>query len=62
MPDDIVTLKPVFAEGVNVADGISIVNADGSRATLIYELNGKQQNRPTKPGIYIINGKKVLIK
>ena len=62
MPDDIVTLKPVFAEGVNVADGISIVNADGSRATLIYDLNGKQQNRPTKPGMYIINGKKVLVK
>ena len=60
MPDDIVTLQPVFAKGVNVADGISIVDADGSKATLIYDLNGIRMNRIAKPGIYIRNGKKYV--
>ena len=60
MPDDIVTLQPVFAKGINEADadGINIINADGSMAR-IYDINGRQITNP-KRGIYIKNGKKIL--
>ena len=62
MPDDIVTLQPVFAKGVNEADpdGISIVNADGSMVR-IYDINGRQVTKP-EHGLYIMNGKKILVR
>ena len=66
MPDDIVTLQPVFAKGVNEADpdGIKSINGltpDPSllRRGEIYNLSGQRQSKPQK-GINIINGKKVL--
>ena len=64
MPDDIVTLQPVFAKGENVVDGIRIVNADGRKSTVIYDLNGHRYNNSNSlsPGIYIKDGKKILIK
>jgi len=64
MPDDIVTLQPVFAKGENVVDGISIVNADGTQSTVIYDLNGHHYNNSNslRPGVYIRNGKKYYIK
>lgn len=62
MPDDIVTLQPVFARGENVVDGIGIVQADGTRATVLYDLNGRRVSAPSKSGIYIKNGKKVVMK
>jgi hypothetical protein len=62
MPDDIVTLQPVFAKGVNEADpdGINIVNADGS-AVHIYDINGRPVTKPQR-GLYIKDGKKILIR
>ena len=62
MPDDIVTLQPVFAKGVNEADpdGIRIINADGS-SYKIYDLNGRQVSTPQR-GLYILNGKKIMVK
>ena len=62
MPDDIVTLQPVFAKGVNIVDGIDIVNADGTRTTAIYDLSGRHVSTLSKKGIYIKNGKKYYIK
>lgn len=53
MPDDIVTLKPVFAKGVNIADGISVVNADGTKSTAIYGIGGEQRTHLSN-GINII--------
>lgn len=66
MPDDIVTLKPVFAKGVNVADGISIVSADGSQTKVIYGINGERRTEMSR-GINIVRTKdgktrKVLVK
>lgn len=51
---------PVFVvdgEATNI-DGLQIVNGDGR----IYNLNGQHVENPTKKGVYIQNGKKVVIK
>ena len=41
--------------------GIGDVKADNENATTVYDLNGRAVENPTK-GIYIINGKKLLLK
>ena len=48
----------------NVVDGISIINADGTKSTVVYDLNGHRFNSHTalKKGIYIKNGKKMIVK
>ena len=66
MPDDIVTLQPVFAKGENVVDGINIVNADGSQSTAIYGIGGELRHSMSN-GINIIRTadgktKKVFVK
>ena len=63
MPDDIVTLKPVFAKGTNVVNSIiTLRNADGTQSSAIYDLNGRRVSTAPKNGIYIRNGKKFYIK
>ena len=63
MPDDIVTLQPVFAKGVNVVDGITLVDEVESKTSTIYDLSGRKASQPTthKKGIYIKDGKKILM-
>jgi len=66
MPDDMVTLKPTFARGTNVADGITIINEDGTKTTAIYGLGGEQRSTISR-GINIIRTsdgktKKVMMK
>ena len=63
MPDDIVTLQPVFAKGTNVANSIvTLRNADGTQSSAIYDLSGHLMSTPSKKGIYIKNGKKMIVK
>ena len=63
MPDDIVTLQPVFDKGTNVANSIvTLRNADGTQSSAIYDLRGHRVSAPSKKGIYIKNGKKVFVK
>ena len=63
MPDDIVTLQPVFAKGENIVDGIiTLKNADGTQSSAIYDLSGHRVSTASKNGIYIRNGKKFYIK
>ncbi len=45
----------------NPASGIEGVNAD-SEQEIIYDLNGRRIEQITSPGIYIINGKKKIIR
>lgn len=52
--------------GFNIADdndptGISNVNVETQKDNVIYDLQGRRVNNPTK-GLYIVNGKKVLVK
>lgn len=61
MPDDMVTLQPVFTKGVNVASGIRLVHADGTEDCRIYDLNGRQISDASQC-IYIKNGKKFVAK
>ncbi len=60
MPDDMVTLQPVFTKGVNLPSGIRLINADGTESGRIYDLNGNQVSNPHH-GIFIKNGKKILL-
>jgi len=53
MPDDMVTLKPTFAKGTNVANGITITNADGSSVIANYGLGGERRQSMGR-GINII--------
>ena len=48
-------------QGVAPTTGIAPVIADDAQPTVIYDLSGRRVENPTK-GIYIINGKKVVIK
>lgn len=66
MPDDMVTLKPVFEKGTNVVDGIDIINADGTKISAIYNINGEQRENSAS-GFSIIRttggeAKKVFVK
>ena len=47
--------------GGGVVDGINEVNAAEGK-TVIYTVNGVRVNSISRPGIYIVNGKKVLVK
>ena len=47
---------------VTVADGISEVNGENGNVKTIYDLTGRKIETITKPGIYIVGGKKVLVK
>ena len=46
--------------GVDLTDGISVVDAQSANATA-FDLSGRRVVKPTK-GLYIVNGKKVVIK
>jgi len=66
MPDDIVTLKPTFAKGVNIADGITVTEADGTTSQAVYGIGGERRTGVQR-GLNIIrtaDGKtrKVLVK
>ncbi len=60
MPDDMVTLQPVFAKGQNVV-GIRLVDADGSDTGYVFDLNGRRVTNPSR-GVFIKNGKKYIVK
>ena len=47
---------------VGGATGIGEVNIEDSGSGVIYDLQGRRVEQITSPGIYIVNGKKVLVK
>ena len=42
--------------------GIEVVEAAAAHNDVIYNMQGVRVARPTAPGIYIVNGKKVVVK
>ena len=44
------------------ATGIEILNAGKKAKSGIYDLTGRKVNDLSRPGIYIVNGKKVVVK
>lgn len=36
--------------------------SNGGQTTVIYDLQGRRVEKPTKPGIYIVNGQKVMVR
>lgn len=51
---------PVYLDGGS--SGISNIEVDAPRDIRIYDLYGRRINQPTRKGIYVINGKKVVKK
>lgn len=50
-------------EILNEANGIATIFSNGNTNSEVYDLNGRRVNEPmSKKGIFIVNGKKVLIK
>uniref|UniRef100_A0AB33JJD4 Lipocalin-like domain-containing protein n=1 Tax=Prevotella sp. GTC17262 TaxID=3236797 RepID=A0AB33JJD4_9BACT len=47
--------------GKKVSTGISAIQGDTRKAYVYYDITGRRVAKPTKRGIYIVNGKKVLI-
>lgn len=45
-----------------VTDGIDGVSVDGSKAQVIYNVNGQRVANMSKVGLYIVDGKKVVVK
>jgi len=60
MPADDVTVTVTFKAATGIQN-VSVENNSLENAT-IYDLNGRRVENPTKKGIYIVNGKKVVIK
>ena len=48
---------------LQTSTGIDDVTADANKEEIIYDLNGRRiTNKPLAPGIYIINGKKTIVR
>ncbi|MDE6235987.1 MAG: hypothetical protein K2M56_09585, partial [Muribaculaceae bacterium] len=48
---------------LQTSTGIDYVTADANKEEIIYDLNGRRiTNKPLAPGIYIINGKKTIVR
>ena len=45
-----------------VTDGIDGVSMDSNKAQVIYNINGQRVANMSKAGLYIVNGKKVVVK
>lgn len=57
-------LSPAFtlpAESTSPGTGIDEVNADSGNA-ILYDLSGRRVTSPSRPGIYISNGRKILVR
>ena len=54
-------VKGVVTFGDGVADGIELISIDDLNNNAIYDLSGRRVSNPTR-GIYIVNGKKVIVK
>ena len=60
--DNLKIERIVAGETEPFVDGIREVNTINAKAGAIYNLNGVQVSKAVKPGLYIIDGKKVLVK
>ncbi len=61
--DVLVTFGSDFDEEENnEPDAITSVSAEADATNAVYDLSGRKVSAPVKGGIYIINGKKVLVK
>jgi hypothetical protein len=55
-------LTIVFATDEIVTDVVKSIRKDGDGDMRYYNLNGQRVDNPTKGGLYIVNGKKVVVK
>ena len=58
----ITTIEFIVTVGNEVSTGIEEAKGEDEKAKVIYDIHGRQLNEITKPGLYIVNGKKTFIK
>ena len=61
MPAEDIVLIAIFIDVTGINEVLEDVKGEGGRVKTIYDLNGRAVDNPTN-GIYIVNGKKVLVK
>ena len=53
----------ILTLSLETSTGIDVVTADANKEEIVYDLNGRRiTKKPLAPGIYIINGKKTIIR
>jgi surface protein len=58
---DLERIKALFENVDDIITGVSPIEETGEEAEAVYTIGGMKLNgKPTKPGLYIVNGKKVL--
>ena len=60
--DNLKIERIVAGETDPFVDGIREVSTVNAKTGAIYNLNGVQVSKASKPGLYIIDGKKVIVK
>ena len=55
-------MRIVYKVNNDKATGIDEITTDSNKPSVIYDLMGRRVQNMSRPGIYIVNGKKVVKK
>lgn len=55
-------LKAPYMFNLAEATGIDNISSVDGKPAVVYTLQGQRVTAPTKPGVYVVNGKKLVVK